>query len=168
MIMVIMIHYCRNYALQIDGSYLSNGYSIFFVCSGFGIISLINKKYPDISSNKRELGSYYLSRIETLAIGRYLAFIIMFLLNTISIYMMKRNIGFGDNRDFSSILINLLFLNGLFLHACNNVMPGGWYIGTTIVLYFLTPAVLRLLNKTSKKSISFLAVLQCVLLYGWF
>ncbi len=63
---------------------------------------------------------------------------------------------FGTNRGALSIICNLLFLNGLLPFCNNSVMPGGWYIGTTAILYAITPVVLKLINKENKLKVFFL------------
>lgn len=152
MIMVILVHYEQSFSMSnYYLGYLQKGCSIFFVCSGFGIISLINKKYTNMELNKKELIDYYFSRFKALAAGWHLAFLFIFIVNSLMILKTGETLNFGFNRDVLSIVINLLFLNGLFPHSCNNVMPGGWYIGTLSILYFFTPFIFKYLNNSKNR-----------------
>lgn len=166
MIMVILVHYEQSFDICKYFHYLQHGCSIFFVCSGFGIISLINKKYPYIESNKNELRDYYFSRFKTLVPGWYLAFIFIFVINSLMILKTGETLKFGSNREFISIVINLLFLNGLFPHSCNNVMPGGWYIGTLVILYLLSPFIFKYLNNVKNKK-RFYIISSCFGMIVW-
>lgn len=152
MIMVILVHYGQNYFFNFAKAfeYLQMGCQLFFVASGFGIMCLINSKYDGLL-NKNNVKSFYYSRIKALAPGWYVAFAIIFLVNTFLLYFKGEMLSFGTNRNWISIVCNLLFLNGLLPFCCNNVMPGGWYIGTTAVFYALTPIILYALNRESNK-----------------
>jgi peptidoglycan/LPS O-acetylase OafA/YrhL len=46
-----------------------------------------------------------------------------------------------------NILLNLFFLHGLYPHANNNVVPGGWSIGTEILFYVMFPTIFMLYKK---------------------
>ncbi len=166
MIMVVLVHYEQSFSICNYFGYLQNGCSIFFVCSGFGIISLLNKKFPSKELNKKELIDYYFSRFKVLAPGWYLAFAFVFVINTIMLLKTGKSLIFGSNRELKSIIINLLFLNGLFPHSCNNVMPGGWYIGTLAILYFLTPFIFKYLNSTKNRK-RFYIVSSCFGIIIW-
>lgn len=149
MIMVILVHYGQNYSIGIAKAcqYLQMGCPMFYVASGFGIMCLINKRYKG-ALNKDNIGQFYFSRFKALAPGWYIAFVVIFLVYTILLYFTGKTLSFGTNRGLPSIICNLLFLNGLLPFCNNNVMPGGWYIGTTVILYVLTPLILKGLIRT--------------------
>ena len=154
MIMIILVHYEQSFNLCKWFWYLQMGCPIFFVCSGFGIMSLIEKRYNGII-DKNNYKAFYLSRLKALAPGWYLAFAIIFLTNTILAVNLGHSSGFGTNRGIVDIVCNLLFLHG-FLPFCNaNVMPGGWYIGATVILYFITPFVLFCLRRFKSQRLFF-------------
>lgn len=155
MIMVIMVHFEQSFGLCKWFRYFQMGCPIFFVCSGFGIMMLINRRYPSLSENKKAMKSFYLSRIKSLAPGWYLAIIIVFSVNTVMIALTGHTMLFGTNRKPSAIILNLLFLHGFFPFCNNTVTAGGWYIGTTAILYCITPFIVYYLNKFQKREIFF-------------
>ena len=168
MIMVILVHYGLQYRIGIAKvfQYFQMGCPMFFVASGFGIMCLINKRYKG-ELNKENIGQFYFSRFKALAPGWYIAFVFIFLVNTILLYFTGKTLSFGTNRGLLSIICNLLFLNGLLPFCNNNVMPGGWYIGTTVILYVLTPLIQKGLIRTRNKRIFFvISSFMGMLLWG--
>ena len=156
MIMVILCHYgqCFNIPVAHALQYCRMGCPVFFVASGFGIMCLINKRYNgDI--NKTNIRSFYLSRFKALAPGWYIGILIVYIANTVTILLAGRTLSFGTNRGIISIICNTLFLQGLLPFCNNNVMPGGWYIGTTVILYLLTPLTLKTMRLFSSRRIFF-------------
>lgn len=148
MVMIILVHYAQNYQHSISRvfQYLQMGCPVFFVASGFGIMCHIKKRYNEewsVDNTKK----FYKSRFIALAPGWYVAFAMVFIVNTFVILIMGKPLIFGNNRSFISIICNLVFLHGLLPFCNNNVMPGGWYIGTTMILYLLTPMILRIMSK---------------------
>ena len=174
MIMVILVHYGQNYYFSFAEAFgfFQMGCQVFFVASGFGIMCLINNRYGG-QLTRNNVKSFYCSRVKALAPGWYTAIAIVFLVNTILLHVTGETLPFGTNRNWTSILCNLLFLNGLLPFCFNNVMPGGWYIGTTAVFYALTPLILHALNKEKSKKIffavsSFLGMMLWTILYSVF
>lgn len=171
MIMIILVHYGQNYQLKIcEGmKYLQMGCPVFFVASGFGIMCLINKKFNGVI-NIENAKRFYITRFMAFAPGWYIAFIIIFLANTIAIHLIGKPFSFGVNRNAISIICNLLFIHGLLPFCNNDVMPGGWYIGTTIILYFLTPFFLKCMYKVNNRrrffvSSTIVGILLWIILY---
>ncbi|MCR5742981.1 MAG: acyltransferase [Lachnospiraceae bacterium] len=156
-IMVILTHYGQNYSIGIARvcNYLRMGCPIFFVTSGFAIMCLINSRYKG-TLNSKNVGQFYYSRFKALAPGWYIAIILIFLVNTILLFFTRNTLQFGKNRGLISIFCNLLFLNGILPFCNNNVVPGGWYIGTTAILYLLTPIIQKRLNKSKNRKMFFI------------
>lgn len=154
MIMVIMVHYEQSFGICKWFHYFQMGCPMFFVASGFGIMCLINRKFEGCLK-KNNVQQFYYSRFKALAPGWYAAFVIIFLSNTLSLLFFDRTLSFGQNRGVESIVCNLLFINGLLPFCNNNVMPGGWYIGTTAILYALTPLFLLVMSRFKNKKVFF-------------
>ena len=155
MIMVILVHYEQSFGLCSWFAYLQMGCPIFFVASGFNIMCLIHRQFGGCL-NRQNIGAFYYSRYKALAPAWYLAFLIIFTANTIMLAMFGKPLSFGKNRGLLSIVCNLLFLHGFLPFCNNNVMPGGWYIGTTAILYMLTPFILTAIRKFSNRRRFFL------------
>lgn len=166
MIMVILCHYgqCFNLPVAHALQYCRMGCPIFFVASGFGVMCLINKRYNG-ELNITNIRSFYLSRFKALAPGWYIGILIIYLANTATILLAGRTLNFGTNRGIISIICNALFLQGLLPFCNNNVMPGGWYIGTTVILYLLTPLILKTMRLFSSRRIFFvISSALCIIL----
>jgi peptidoglycan/LPS O-acetylase OafA/YrhL len=46
----------------------------------------------------------------------------------------------------TSISANILLIHGLIPSACNNVVPGGWSIGTEVIFYCLFPMIYKVID----------------------
>jgi len=151
MIMVIMVHYQQSFGICRWFRYFQMGVPVFFVCSGFGIMCLINKKYSGSVKGKEKLLSFYYSRFKALAPGWYLAILVIFLTDTVLICSGRSVYTLASSREPFAIVINMAFLHGLVPSCNNTVVPGGWYIGTTAILYFLTPFILDFLQRFNNR-----------------
>lgn len=120
------------------------GCQMFFVVSGFSAMG----SYARISQEPRSVWKFYEKRLRTIIPGWYMMILISYLLNTVSIALSGRTIGFASNRQPLSILCNLLLLQGFLPFCNNNVFAGGWFIGTLMILYLTVPFFYRhLMNK---------------------
>ncbi len=148
MIAVILVHYGQNFNVGVARAFdfLSMGCAMFFVASGFSMMCFINNKFNN-ELNKSNIKKFYILRFKSLAPGWYSIIAIIFLVNTVLLLLRGRMLTFGTNRSFLAIIGNILFLNGLLPFCNNNVVPGGWYIGATAILYLLTPLILKMINK---------------------
>lgn len=52
-------------------------------------------------------------------------------------------------------------MHGIFPAYCNRIIPGGWYVGTLILLYVLTPLFIKLVTKYTKRSL-YVYVIACM------
>lgn len=149
-IMILLAHSTQ----RIEGLNLVNqlfsfgqmGCQIFFLISGY-TISLSWKRYKE----KHSKLSFLIHRAGGILTGWYLAIFITHLINIILEIKLGKSLGFGQNNEFISIICNLLFLNGLLPFCNNNVVAGGWFIGTLIILYILTPTLYELVKKYNRK-----------------
>lgn len=154
MIMIIIVHN-RHFILR-DASGLRQlinfgqmGCQLFFLVSGFALCSSWNhllEKHPVNSSLDwiRNYGRFMKRRYLRLAPGFLLILLANYLLNVLLIDILGLSPGFIMNREPAAVLTNILFLHGLFPSYINNVFPGGWYIGTTFLLYLLFPVLVSL------------------------
>lgn len=69
-----------------------------------------------------------------------------------------------------SILANIFLLNGLDYQAFNNIVPGGWFIGTIFLFYLLFPLIYKLYRyiKTYNPRLLFLLPLGGVIVSAIF
>lgn len=174
MLMIVLHHYNQKFTCNVRlFEFFQMGCQIFFVMSGLGVSYSLSKRFEkhlDMSG----LMSYYKSRYRRIAPSYYLMIFVVFLVNTILLRFTGRPMAFGSNRSLFGIACNVLFIHGLVPSANNNVLLGGWYIGTLMLLYLIAPFLYSAFrrNPTHKKltclvissaSISLLFVLTIIL-----
>jgi peptidoglycan/LPS O-acetylase OafA/YrhL len=126
MMMVILVHYNQMFysANILLSKFGQMGCQIFFVASGFGSAISFFKISKSCENKKEAWKKFYLSRIKAIGPAWWGMILIVFLVNTLSLKTTGKSLAFGTNRGAVSILLNVLFLNGLFPFCNNNVMPG--------------------------------------------
>lgn len=151
MIMVILHHYNQKFTCNVRlFEFFQMGCQIFFVMSGLGVSFSLSKRFGrrlDLS----ELLPFYRSRYTRIAPSYYLMIIVVFLINTVLLRFANRSMVFGSNRSLFGIACNVLFIHGLVPSANNNVLPGGWYIGTLMLLYLIAPFLYSAFQKAGKR-----------------
>lgn len=78
----------------------------------------------------------------SVAPGYWIAIIVYFILNMIKNYIGK---DMDINLFAEGALINAALLHE-FVPQYNNIVPGGWYVGTTVLIYLLFPLFAKLTN----------------------
>lgn len=166
MVMVILVHYEQSFNICKWLKYFRMGCPIFFVASGFGVMCLINRRFNGELSSKN-VWEFYKSRVKAIVPSWWLAFFIVFSVNSVLIALFGRTLSFGTNRGVLSVVCNLLLLHGFFPFCNNSVMPGGWYIGATVILYALTPVILILLrNIKNWKMLYGMSIMVSIIVWG--
>lgn len=166
-LMVIMVHNRHFIMKDMSGlrqliNYGQMGCQLFFMVSGMALcyswFHLVSK-YTDSSAaqsasgrltfKQRILcsGKFILRRYLRLAPGFVIILCVNYLLNVLFIDILDHSPGFIINRKPAAIITNLLFIHGFFPDYINNVFPGGWYIGTTFILYALFPLLIFAFEK---------------------
>ena len=135
---------------------------LFFVIAGYtSCVSYFNHKKQ----------KFFLKRLLSILPAYYLTGILAISLGILSIHLIGRNIGPGGNTNPIAILSNLFFLNGLIPIGNNNVVAGGWFIGTLMIFYLLFPLFIKLFNIIKKNRIyipfvaSIIQILTILLIY---
>jgi peptidoglycan/LPS O-acetylase OafA/YrhL len=84
--------------------------------------------------------------------------IIYFIINLIDGIVKTKSMLIPGQYTFKSIIANLLFLNGLYAPGNNNIVPGGWSVGTEMLFYLIFPLIFLLYKKlqTRFKNIAFI------------
>ena len=144
MIMVVLVHSRQ----RIPGiSHAFNilmlgqlGCQIFFMISGYLLMRSFDLGQVSI---KR----FYVKKFVSIAPGYYLIIGLTFVLNTITYKYINQSIGFAYNIEPISILCNMLFLHGLLPFCNNDVVAGGWYIGTLMLMYLIFPLIYKIIVK---------------------
>lgn len=174
-LMVIMVHNRHFIMKDMTGlrqliNYGQMGCQLFFMVSGMALCYAwyhMAERYDNgMTPKNRILCSvrFILRRYRRLAPGFLIILCVNFGLNVLFLDVLDHSPGFIMNRTPAAIATNVLFLHGLFPDYINDVFPGGWYIGTTFLLYILFPLVLWLFEKLYALHFRLITVLPAVFL----
>lgn len=173
MIMIIVVHNRHFIMKDMSGlrqliNYGQMGVELFFMISGMALCfswyhltehSSFSYHLPNWLMTSRH---FIHNRYLRLAPGYILLLLINLLLNIVMIDLFHYSPGYIMNREPLGMLSNIFFLHGFFPQYINQVVPSGWYIGTTFILYALFPLLVLLFECVSliqKKCIVFLPLL---------
>lgn len=138
-LMIVITHYSQAFNCPFINSWLAIGQigvQIFLLLSSFTLsISITKKTYTYTQFIKR--------RIKRIAIPYWLT-ILFYIVCGLSCLLVFHYNPIQTNLSPVSIFLNILFLNGLFPFCNNNVVLGGWYIGTIFILYIFHPLLFNL------------------------
>lgn len=151
-LLVILVHIHQKLhlppLLHAVQSFCQMGCQIFFVLSAFGLCH-------SFSARQAKWLTHMKKRIYKLLPGYWGAIVIHAFYRVFLARMSGEDIVLSLN--IPGILINMLFLNGLVpINRINNtIVRGGWYVGTTVILYALFPYLYKMYfsgkNKRWKK-----------------
>jgi len=145
-LMVILVHTSQNVlqnsVISVLCEYGQMGVQMFFVASAF----TLSYSFEVRSSNDQSIIVFFIRRFFRIAPGYYLGILIYFLINVI-LNALNITSAWKSSDNPLDILINILFLNGLFPQANNNVVPGGWSIGTEMLFYIIFPVVFSIYRR---------------------
>lgn len=139
--MVILVHTHQCFRLSAAQNLIPRfcqmGCQIFFVLSSYGLCH-------SFSAKKITWFSHMKKRISKLAVGYWCAILLYGIYRAGMAFLAKEDILQALN--IPGILINGLFLNGFvpIPEINNGIVRGGWYVGTTVILYALFPLLYKL------------------------
>lgn len=178
-LMIIMVHNRHFIMKDMSGlrqliNYGQMGCQLFFMVSGMALCyswSHLASKYTDLPRTQLTFrqriscsGQFILRRYLRLAPGFVIVLFVNLLLNILFMDILDHSPGFIINRKPAAILTNLLFIHGFFPDFINNVFPGGWYIGTTFILYALFPLLILVFEKLYSINRHCIVVIPVILL----
>lgn len=111
------------------------GVQLFFVASAYTLAMSYGKSNRDADA----IRAFYVRRYFRIAPMYYLGVAIYFSLRVIK--SLQETGGLDDLHPYSplNIAANLLFVHGMVPSANNNIVPGGWSIGTEMLFYLVFP-----------------------------
>ena len=142
-IMIICVHVpqpiegINDYVRKIS-EYGRMGCQLFFVLSGFSLM---------YTWKKQKLSYFYRRKYMRLAKPYWVMIIIYLTLNLLNQNVLNWNPVLKVSTDIKGIVVNALLLNGLSVNFNNNIVPGGWFVGTMLILYLLFPFIAWFLEK---------------------
>lgn len=146
-LLVILVHSHQRFNLSNTQNAIQRfgqmGCQIFFVLSSFGLCHSFFKEPPSWAFHMKK-------RISKLLIGYWCAILIFAVYRVVLALISHNDVLSALN--IPGIIVNMLFLNGLVpVGGINNmIVRGGWYVGTTVILYALFPLLYKIYF-TSKK-----------------
>ena len=139
-LMIILKHSAReisgmSVALEALSDYGQMGVQLFFIASAFTLCLSHQRR----SAEKYATSNFYIRRFFRIAPLYYAAIFLYFCVATIT---GQTDSGYGyPIYALKNVLANLSFLHGFYPPANNNVVPGGWSIGTEIAFYAVFPLI---------------------------
>jgi peptidoglycan/LPS O-acetylase OafA/YrhL len=150
-LMIIVIHT----SLPVNGlstfvGYLDRygqmGVQLFFVASAYTLCH----SFVGRSEEQKPLSSFFIRRFFRIAPLYYFAIIAYYLLEPV-IHILSIIKLPTSEYNLASISTNILFVHGFVIPANNNIVPGGWSIGTEMAFYSLFPILFGLFTWAYKQ-----------------
>lgn len=151
-LMVILVHTAQtvqgtSYLISSFAKFGQMGVVLFFCLSAITqCMSLERTKL-----NKKDIKHFYIKRYFRIAPLYYTGIIFYSLLTVILNYYNPARAALHQQYTINNILANIFFVHGIYPSANNNIVPGGWSIGTEMLFYLIVPFVFLLYRKTINK-----------------
>ena len=113
-------------------SFCQMAVQLFFVLSGYLVAGSWER-------HQGQLWRFYRRRLLAIAPGYWLMLVLNLGLNALMRATLHVDLGYAENAAASDWLLNFALLHGFFRSAFRVCTFGGWYIGTTAILYALHP-----------------------------
>jgi len=147
-LMVIAVHTSKSLnsmspQMEILMQYGQMGVQLFFVVSAFTLLLSMKRHQKE----KYKLSDFFIRRFFRIAPMYYFGIILYFLFKTLKNYLQTGNIFILEQYTINNILANISFIHGFIPAANNNIVPGGWSIGTEMAFYLLFPFLFYIVEK---------------------
>jgi len=161
-LLVILVHTSQSLelessALMLISEYGQMGVQLFFVASGFTMCLSFSRR----RNESMPVLAFYIRRFFRIAPMYYLGIIGYCVFRTLLAYIENGQVIIPDGQLMipdqytpMNILANTLFLHGVYAPANNNIVPGGWSIGTEMLFYLVFPMLMLLFFKRLKSSLA--------------
>lgn len=164
-LMVILVHTSQRIplpSLLMDSlaRYGQMGVQLFFVASAYTLCISFERR----SEEPYRISSFYIRRWFRIAPLYYLAILIYFVVHIATQLYMGGRILAVDPYSISNAAANIMFIHGFVSSANNNVVPGGWSIGTEMAFYLIFPLLFLISKKIAEKRLIHLFALFMVCL----
>ena len=150
-IMVFIVHYGQSFGTPPVTEFGMMGCQLFFFVSGY-VCCLSFQRCKDVYSFIRK-------RYLAIAPAFCLALTVIVIANYLHRAASGEPFVGAGNTGLVSVLCNYALIHGLMPFCYNNVFPGGWFVGTLIILYLFHPCVMDTLSVIKKKWVLTVAVM---------
>jgi len=164
-LMVILVHTSQNIKIESElislfCRYGQMGVQLFFVASAFTLCNSAENR----NNEPNKILNYFIRRFFRIAPVYYVGIILYFALGALKNYYKHGVLMPDEQYTLINILTNVLLVHGFFPPANNNIVPGGWSIGTEFAFYAIFPMLFVLLNGVIKSVTSAILALSCSVL----
>ncbi len=167
--MVILVHTSISIAdktpVVMNAALGQFGVQLFFVSSALTLCL----SYEQRLDEKHRLLAFLVRRWFRIAPLYLIGILLYFLVSAYREVYLGYCCDFNQNYTLQNILSNVLLLHGLIPQANNNVVPGGWSIGTEVLFYLSFPILYWWLDSTRSILLAWVGhviVLLCLVLSG--
>lgn len=142
-LMVIFVHVAEMVALppsafKVLSYYGQMGVQLFFVASALTLcLSFEHRK-----NEHNAMLNFYIRRFFRIAPVYYMGILGYFVLRVMVDYVNQGSLIVQEQYTLTNIFANIVFLHGLYMPANNNIVPGGWSIGTEMLFYLIFPVLM--------------------------
>ncbi len=152
-LMVILVHTTQkisglNFLTKWIADYGQMGIQLFFVASAYTLC--LSASYRESESEK--IKKYAIRRFFRVAPLYYFGILVYFLSSLIGSIYKNGVIVVPVKYSFENIISNILFFHGFYKPANNNIVPGGWSIGTEMAFYVVFPILYFVASKKINES----------------
>lgn len=126
------------------------GCQCFFVISGYTLCQSWDSRNTSVTQ-------FYKRRIKAIAPGYYFDILLFTFLSLAIQYLNIPHYWSQAGLSLNHIW-NILFLHGMSPSGINSIVPGGWYIGTTMLMYLTFPLMKKLLDIVSEYRKSYIYI----------
>ena len=166
-LLVILVHTSQSVSgLSKISSFVTRygqmGVQLFFILSAFTLSLSFDKKMDE----RGALLFFYIRRYFRIAPMYYMGILIYFIFNTC---ITPENPGTAISNPYhlKNILANIFFVHGFYSPANNNIVPGGWSIGTEMAFYAIFPFIFLAVKKLVRNITAILLMPLISLFLAW-
>jgi peptidoglycan/LPS O-acetylase OafA/YrhL len=121
------------------------GVQLFFVLSALTMCMSLSR----VNLSLTEIYKFYIRRFFRIAPLYYVGIVFYFFYHGVNNYLETHHAAPDEQYTLGNIMANVFFVHGFIPDANNNIVPGGWSIGTEMTFYLIFPLLFLLFKKSS-------------------
>ncbi|GEC79217.1 acyltransferase family protein [Flavobacterium aquatile] len=129
-------------------SYGQMGVQLFFVASAYTLCLSASNRITE----SHQIKKYAIRRFFRIAPLYYIGLIVYFLFDLSLLWNKNGTFSLPEKYTLINVLSNLFFFHGFYPPANNNIVPGGWSIGTEMAFYVVFPLLFYYFKKWTSGS----------------